>query len=70
MSRIIMDQLLEADKYNYLRKYLYIFKHFLMHTIFHNKGIIKKEKEKWCDRVVKNVLQFMVHSPSDMIYSL
>lgn len=46
MPRIIMDQSLEADKYNYLRKCIYILIHFLMNTIFRNKGIIKKRKRK------------------------
>ena len=42
----IMDQLLKADKYNYLRKYIYIFTHFLMHTVFHNKTVIRKRKKE------------------------
>lgn len=42
----VMEQLPKADKYNYLRKYIYIFTHFLMHTIFHNKTVIRKRKKE------------------------
>lgn len=38
-----------------------------MPAIFHNISIIR---EKWCDRVIKNVLQIMVHILSSMTYSL
>ena len=59
-----MDQLLKADKYNYLRKYIYIFTHFLMHTVFHNKTVIRKRKKE--GRMVTSVWQIMVHTPSSM----
>lgn len=67
---VIMDQLMEADKYSCFRTYTYIIIHLFIHAIFHNKTSIKeREKEKRCDRWVKNVCQIKVHTPSSMTYS-
>lgn len=67
---IILDQLLEADKYHYLEDTCTFSCGFLCIRYFTIKSIIKKRKQKQCYIVVKNVGQIMVHTASSMMYSL